>query len=104
MKINVERAIKGFARDVVADAKRSVPVVTGRLRDSIDFNLIYSSDELKVEFVMEDYGRFVDAETNHFWTNAVDSNLSFLRSDLEKATKQDIEEELKRIAAELNGK
>ena len=61
---NVERYLNSFGKQVVNRAKgnlkRRDKVVTGKLLNSVKFNVVKTKDGYTVEFSMLDYGKFID--------------------------------------------
>ena len=62
--IALERYLNSFGKSVVNNAKgilkRKKKVVSGKLLNSISYKLKKDNDELTVQFMMVDYGTFVD--------------------------------------------
>ena len=61
---NLERYLNSFGKQVVNRAKgnlkRRDKVVTGKLLNSVKYNVVKTQDGYSVEFSMLDYGKFID--------------------------------------------
>lgn len=61
---NLERYLNSFGKQVVNRAKgtlkRRGKVVTGKLLNSVKYNVVKTQDGYSVEFSMLDYGKFID--------------------------------------------
>jgi len=61
---NLERYLNSFGKQVVNRAKgnlkRRDKVVTGKLLNSVKYNVVKTKDGYSVEFSMLDYGKFID--------------------------------------------
>tara|TARA_R100000963_G_scaffold1403_1_gene1329 strand:+ start:79 stop:651 length:573 start_codon:yes stop_codon:yes gene_type:complete len=60
---NVERYLKSFGEEVISGAKSNLSSAGkggGNLEKSLDFKVVPTSDGFAVEFLMADYGTFVD--------------------------------------------
>jgi hypothetical protein len=60
---NVERYLKSFGQEVISGAKKNLSSAGkggGNLEKSLDFKVVPTSDGFVVEFLMADYGTFVD--------------------------------------------
>ena len=61
---NVERYLNSFGKQVVNRAKgnlkRRDKVVTGKLLNSVKYNVVKTKEGYSVEFTMLDYGKFID--------------------------------------------
>lgn len=60
----LEKELKKFSDYVIREARKKLVEAdkksSGKLYDSIDANIIQEKDAFLVEFLMEDYGKFVD--------------------------------------------
>lgn len=58
----VEKVLNSFAKKVVADARKNAPDNTGRLKNSIKYDLEFfdKTGVFTLEFLMEEYGLFKD--------------------------------------------
>ena len=61
---NLERYLNSFGKQVVNRAKgnlkRRDKVVTGKLLNSVKYNVVKTQEGYSVEFSMLDYGKFID--------------------------------------------
>ena len=77
----VKQELDRLGKAIVADATKTVPVLTGALKASLKYNTNFiSNDEFQIVINEKYYGEFVDQGTryqkaNPFMSNAINNNL-----------------------------
>jgi hypothetical protein len=105
MKKTIKKVLEDWAEDTKSEIVNKIiskgAVDTGRLRDSIGFEVKEESDTYKVYFEMVDYGKFVDEGTiyirpREFFNKVIEENVNNLEDELEDDIVKYIEKKLTR--------
>jgi len=105
-----EKEIRAFLKDWANNTKRKIKnrilavdaIDTGRLLDSIDWNMDFDGDEAKITFEMVEYGKFVDEGTVYisprkFFNDIIEKETDVLEDILEEEIILAIEKRLLEI-------
>lgn len=89
---NIEKLINDFGRDtidaIVGEIVKKDVIKTGNLINSIDYNIFNDGDNIRIEFKMLEYGKFVDEGTRYikareFFLKIIEKKTELFSRDLE---------------------
>lgn len=92
MTREMERLLNDFGRDtvdaIVAEIIKKDVIKTGALKNSIDYNIFNDGEDIRIEFKMLEYGKFVDEGTRYikareFFLKVIEKQTEIFSRDLE---------------------
>lgn len=92
MTKELEKLLDEFGRDtvdaIVSEIVRKDVIKTGALKNSIDYNIFNDGEDIRIEFKMLEYGKFVDEGTRYikareFFLKVIERQTELFSKDLE---------------------
>jgi hypothetical protein len=96
---NLKRALEKFGKETTQLIRRDIRykklVKTGKLVGSIDFKIITRNDRYEIEFIMVEYGKFLDEGTRYikaqrFFKDNIDKQLEKYETEFLDAMAKDL--------------
>ena len=96
---NLKRTLEKFGKETTQLIRRDIRykklVKTGKLVGSIDFKIITRNDRYEIEFIMVEYGKFLDQGTRYikaqkFFRENIDNQLKKWETDFLDAMAKDL--------------